>query len=353
MKKVLYLSNIEVPYRVRMFNGLSKYCELTVLYELEKDKNRNEKWSKSVDHKFNTVILKGIKFGNENSFSLGILKHIFGKYDAIIVGCFNSPSQVIAILAMRLFKIPYILNIDGEVFLKDNSFKSKLKKFFLKGASAYLTAGEKCAESIKSITMDKKVYPYYFSSLSEKELYEHTQNSEKREETVLVAGQYLDVKGMDVALSAAKADSSIKYKFIGMGDKTREFIEKYSANNLKNVEFVPFLQKDKLENEYKKCSVFVLPSRQECWGLVINEAASFGTPIVSTYGSGAAVEFLEGEYSKYLAIPGDSTALLSCIKAVLRDMDINDYSKFLIKKSKNYSIENNIKIHLNALDIKN
>jgi len=53
------------------------------------------------------------------------------------------------------------------------------------------------------------------------------------------------------------------------------------------------LPEDKeLEEEYKTCAMLVLPTRQECWGLVINEAASFGMPIVSTWGSGAAVEFL-------------------------------------------------------------
>ena len=32
-KKVLYISNIQVPYRVRFFNLLAEKCDLTVLYE--------------------------------------------------------------------------------------------------------------------------------------------------------------------------------------------------------------------------------------------------------------------------------------------------------------------------------
>lgn len=49
----------------------------------------------------------------------------------------------------------------------------------------------------------------------------------------------------------------------------------------------------------------VLHSRQECWGLVINEAASFGTPIVSTYSCGAIVEFLNDKYSEFMAKPNN------------------------------------------------
>ena len=40
-----------------------------------------------------------------------ILKEVFSKYDSIIVGCYNSPAQMMAILMMRLFRIPYILNM--------------------------------------------------------------------------------------------------------------------------------------------------------------------------------------------------------------------------------------------------
>ena len=35
-KKILYISNIEVPYRVSFFNEFAKHCDLTVLYERKK-----------------------------------------------------------------------------------------------------------------------------------------------------------------------------------------------------------------------------------------------------------------------------------------------------------------------------
>ena len=41
MKRILYLTNIQVPYRVRFFNELSKKCDLTVLYERSQSGNRN------------------------------------------------------------------------------------------------------------------------------------------------------------------------------------------------------------------------------------------------------------------------------------------------------------------------
>jgi len=342
MKKVLYFSNIEVPYRARVFNELSKKCDLTVLYERKRAKIRNENWTKSVESNYNIEYLGGLKVKKENSFSLKVFKYVFKKYDSVIIGCYNSPSQMLAILLFRLLRKNYILNIDGEVFIEGKGIKNRIKRFFLSGASAYLAAGEKCAQSIRKISKDKQIVPYYFSSLTENELENNRNAVCERNGKVLVVGQYLYVKGLDVALNAARMDSDIQYKFIGMGDRTEEFISTYNADAISNIEFIPFLKKEDLEKEYKTCSLFVLPSRQECWGLVINEAASFGTPIVSTYGSGAAVEFLSDDFPQYLAIPDDSNDLHKCIKSALKSDKTEDYQAFLTEKSKMYSIEHGV-----------
>lgn len=349
MKKVLYISNIEVPYRVKFFNKLSEYCDLTVVFERKKSSNRDKKWTESESKNFKSEYLGGIKIKNENAFSFKILKYIFGGYDSIILGCYNSPVIMFAILIMRIFRKKYILNLDGEIFL-DNSFKSKIKKFFLKGAEKYLTAGEKSAESLKKISGKRPVLPYYFSSLDKAQIKANSNKKTIRNKTVLVVGQYFDYKGMDIALKAALLDQSINYKFVGMGNRTELFIKDTNSENVSNIEFIPFLQKEELEKEYMECAVLLLPSRQECWGLVINEAASFGMPIVSTYGSGAAVEFIGDDYPCYLARPDNPEELYDCIKKLF-ESDVQEYSEYLIKKSENYSIEKSVEVHLRACGI--
>ena len=97
--------------------------------------------------------------------------------------------------------------------------------------------------------------------------------------------------------------------------------------------------------------MLVLPSRKECWGLVINEAASYGTPIVSTWGSGAAVEFLGDIYPQYLAKVCDAESLYHCISS-MRNMDnVDEYEEYLLAVSKEYTIERSLQVHLNALGI--
>ena len=353
MKRILYLSNIEVPYRVRFFNELAKYCELTVLYERQSSANRDSKWTSSEESAFRRIYLKGIPLSNEGAFSLGILKHVAGKYDAVIVGCFNSPVQAMAILFMKLLRISYYVNVDGEVFLNGSGLKTSLKRLILRGGRKYLAAGEKAAASLACVAGKASVIPYYFSSLSEDELRCHKQESGniRRGDTVLVVGQYFDYKGMDVALEAAKLDKSIPYKFVGMGKRTELFQENCHADEAPNAQIVPFLQKQELEREYMKCAMLVLPSRQECWGLVVNEAASFGTPVVSTWGSGAAVELIAEQYPQYLAKPSDPESLLACIRRLRADGNAQEYGLYLQETASRYSIESKGRAHLGALDI--
>ncbi len=346
MKKVLYLSNIEVPYRVRFFNELAKYCDLTVLYEREMSSNRNADWAKSEAGTYRARWLKGSRIKQENGFSLGILREVFSDYDEVIVGCYNSPAQMLAILAMRLLRRPYVINLDGEPFLQGMGLKTRLKRFFLAGAEKYLVAGEKAAASVRQIAGGKPVISYPFGSLTDREICEHAAAVCQRNDTVLVVGQYFDYKGLDIALEAARRDCSIPYKFVGMGSRTEQFQKDFAGKIPQNVELVPFLQKQDLEQEYQRCAMLVLPSRQECWGLVVGEAASFGMPIVSTWGSGAAVEFLSDDYPQYLAKPDDAEDLLRCIRRCRDSGDQNTYQRSLLRKAANYTIEKSVQAHL-------
>ena len=349
MKKVLYISNIEVPYRVRFLNELAKECDLTVLYERKRSSNREKNWAKSTEGLYRTKYLRGIKIGGEYCFSFGILKEIFSKYDCIIIGCYSSVVQMMAILALRMFRKPYCLNLDGEPFVEQTGMKSKLKRFFLRGAEKYVVAGRRAAQSVKKIVGEKEVIPYHFSSLTKAEIQEHIHAEVNRSNgSTLVIGQYFDYKGMDIALQAAQMDPSHHYKFVGMGVRTGLFEEDFQIPE--NVQIIPFLQKEALEAEYRSCSMLVLPSRRECWGLVVNEAASFGTPIVSTWGSGAAVEFLAEDYPQFLAAPADARDLLRCIDLCRGSDKLAEYSTFLRNKSQEYHIEQNVQAHLSAIN---
>lgn len=355
MKKILYITNIEVPYRTEFFNQLAKKCDLTVLYEREKSSNRNETWTKSVNsYKFNKEYLKGIKINNEFGFDLKILKYIFSKkYNKIVIGCYNSPIQMLAIIIMRLFRIRYILNIDGEYSFEGKSIKNKIKRFILLGADKYFVAGEVLAARLQEFLPEAKIKAYHFSSLTTNELNQNAKLKQKNTNNkILVIGQYYEYKGLDIALECAKILKNSTFLFIGSGNRSELLKQKVKEMSLENIEIIPFLDKKRLYSEYQNCKLVLLPSKKECWGLVINEAASFGCPIVSTFGSGAAVEFLQKNYSELLAKENDYMDLVNKIKFLFDKDDLYNkkYSDYLLTKSQKYSIENNIEEFLEIIN---
>ncbi|SDA66266.1 Glycosyl transferases group 1 [Lachnospiraceae bacterium G11] len=356
MKKirVLFISNIEVPYRTRFFNLLGKECDLTVLYEQKKSRNRNEEWAKSEVGTYKKIYLHGIEVGHERSFSFSILKYVFSDYDKIIIGCFNNPVQMFAIVLMKLFHREYYINVDGKTFDTGCFLKRVLRRFFLNGAKGYFCAGEKASEQLTNfVKNDNPVYSYRFGNAEKRELDDITRpDIRDRNEEVLVIGQYEAYKGLDIAVKVAQNNPKTSFIFVGMGWKEESFRRYIKSLGLLNIEIIPFLQKEELTKLYKKCGLLMLPSRQECWGLVINEAASFGMPIVSTWGSGAAEEFLSPKYDEYLANPEDIDDLANCFERLLKtsEQEKEEYSKYLYSKSKAYNIEENVNSFLKGLE---
>ncbi|MGM9760165.1 MAG: glycosyltransferase family 4 protein [Parabacteroides sp.] len=352
-KRMLYITVKQTPYRTLFFNQLAEYCDLTVLYEYEDPGVRNKQWAVSEQLKHKAIFLHE---ESENAISVFIkmIKLIFqGSWDAVVVGCWNLRLELLAMLVMRLLGHPFTLNLDGEYFLQGESIKQRLKRFLLRSADSYLIAGKEAADALRSIVGNKPIIVYYFSSLTDEEINEKAMQNEKRNDTILVVGRNFYVKGMDLILSVAKKNKDLHYKIVGMGEAgIKAFKEANDMSGITNVEFVPFLQKKDLDKEYQTCRLLLLPSRQECWGLVINEAAAFGTPIVSTYGSGAAVEFLHELYPQLLAIPNDPDSLYQCIERFLAMEDnVAAYSQYLRDKSKHYSISISAHAHLKLFSI--
>lgn len=350
--RILYLTNYHNPYRDEFFEQLGRKCDLTVLFEQKAEASRDVSWFKGIKaHSYNEIYLPKHECGPVSQTMLKIIRE---GWSLIVVGCYNSPRQMTAIAYMRGRRIQYIVNSDGPLF-ETNWIKGFTRRRILRGAEAYLVAGERSVLSFQREVGNKtQIKAYPFSSLTENRVAELSSMREERDENrVLIVGQFLPCKGIDVALEAlAKLPSNLRIRLIGTGPMSRDAEELVVAKGLNNVEVVPFLRSDRLVQEYLSSSLFILPSRQECWGLVINEAAACGCPIVSTWGSGAAIEFLSNDYPQFLAKPGSVKSLIQSISNALSATkeEREEFSCFLRTKATNYTIEKMVGSHMNLFE---
>ena len=75
--------------------------------------------------------------------------------------------------------------------------------------------------------------------------------------------------------------------------------DQITAYNNKNIQIIPFLEKEELVGELRQGGVFVMPSLHEQWGVAIHEAAIMGYPLLLSKKCGAKTEFLIEGYNGF------------------------------------------------------
>mgnify|MGYP000379445039 CR=1 FL=1 len=107
-----------------------------------------------------------------------------------------------------------------------------------------------------------------------------------------------------------------------------------------NIVFVEFKRKEDLTDYYRAADLFVLPTREDIWGLVVNEAMAVGTPVITTTNCGAGMEILKSGDGGRIVPPEDSDSLAIAMQEMLNDDELAKQTKHAIKSAEVYTIEN-------------
>lgn len=362
MKKVLWITNMPTMYRVHFFNELGKYCDLTVMFDRYHATGVENKWDNSYAKNFTAVFYKTIDIGREGAFGVGLLKVDYKKYDKVILSSYSSPAEMLALCKLKMQKIPYALEVDGGIIKNDNPFKKKLKTFLISGADMYFSTGDSTSKYLTHYgAKSSKIKKYHFSSLYNSDILEKEPTPEekkeirtrlgfKREIMLIGVGRFIKVKGFDILLKAA---ALLKYDIdiviIG-GEPTAEYHQLVDDLKLKNVSFISEISKEALAEYYKAADIFVLPTRGDMWGLVINEAMAKGLPVITTDHCVAGLELIEDEQNGYIVKSEDYVQLANRINILSADRSAcAQMGKNNLEKIKNYTFEQMAKEHYEIL----
>lgn len=363
--KILFIANVPSPYRVDFFNELGKHCDLTVLFEKNTSDERDKSWKNYKFKNFKGIILKGKSINTDTAFCPGILKYVLDRsFDKIICTTFTDVTGMLAVQTMKLLRIPYYLECDGGFAKNGKGLKELIKKFIIRGASGYFSTGRTCDEYYTTYSADKlKLIRYPFSSLLDCDLEKTTPTKKEKallkkelgveEETViLTVGQFIPRKGFDVLLSVARQiPKDVGFYFVG-GVPTEEYLSVRDKFGLKNVHFEGYKQKNELAKYYKAADLFVLPTREDIWGLVIQEAMAYGLPVISTDRCAAALEVIKEGENGYIVPVENVHALKNCIMKMIGSEEIlSSFGAKSLEIIKSYTIEKMVECHLKQLKV--
>lgn len=363
MKKVIFSTNLPSPYRVDFFNELGKYCDLTVLYERKRSSERDKKWVGESAKNFKEIYLNLEPVGTDRSKGSALKDYIkTASFDFLFFTNYVSQSTMEAITYCRFHHIPYYIEYDGGFNKKDQFLKRLLKKFLLGGAKGHFTTADEHKKYLMSLGINRKIiYKYPFTSIRKSDISVRGSSSTEKvrireqiniieDKMILSVGQFIYRKGFDILIKAmSQLDQTIGLYIVG-GKPTEEYEELLMTLNLHNVHFVEFKTKTELKEYYRAADLFVFPTREDIWGLVINEAMAQGLPVVSTNRCIAALEMVEDGKNGLITESENENSLAESMKEILFSDNYGKLQSNSINKAKEYTIEKMAESHMQLVE---
>lgn len=359
MKKVLFLTTYASPYRVAFFDELGKTMDVTVLYSdsIEKQSHRNREWFVSGDGNARGVQLqKCVKAGSKQEVCLDVLSWLKMTWDEIVICGYSNPTSMLAMAYLKVRKIPFWLEVDGGLIRQDSKLKYLFKKTLVSSASGWLSTGKSTTKYLCHYGADpERTKEYPFTSQREEEILAEPVLPEEKlalrqelgltgKKVLLSIGQFIHRKGFDVLIkAAAQMDPDAQIYILG-GEPTQEYVQMVQELGIRNIHFEGFQKKDRLIKYYRAADVFVLPTREDIWGLVVNEAMAYGLPVITTDRCVAGLDLVENGVNGYVVPVEDVQALADAMSRILGE-DLQAMGWASLEKIRPYTLENMAKVH--------
>ena len=269
--------------------------------------------------RFDWQVLPGIDFMVRNHWVVlnhGVRRAV-GDADVVVLGGWNQPAFLEALASSRLRRAPSILWSESTGRDERTGRYDPFKRVVLRTIDGFVVPGVAAHDYLRSLgvaeeritTAPNAVDPTIFGSAH------RTRGGGTCR--VLAVARLAPEKGLDVLVEAA-AGLPVEVVIAGTGpeeDRLRELAGP-------NVTFLGYVERDALPALYADADVAVVPSRSDPWGMVLNEAALAGLPLVSTTAAGGASDLVENDGNGFLVPPGDVDALRASIARLAEDEDL-------------------------------
>lgn len=317
--KVMLITNIISPYRIPLFNQISRYesLEFKVISLAEKESNRSWKINKKLIE-FDYQILSGWHtFIWQKELPLHLNKGLAkvlqqSDPDVVITSGYDSLAYWEAFLYCKLRRKKFIL-WNGTTLFSTGSIDGivgRLKKFIIKSADGYIAYGTMAKQYLKALGADSDsiyvsintVDVQYFRNAvlcyrSRKDF--DKERGQYSRLMLLYTGQLISRKGLSHLLMALDQlnDHEVGLFIIGSGPEEGKLKDFCTKKDLKNIFFEGFQQQEILPKYYALADALIMPSLEEVWGLVANEALASGLYVLSSYYAGASHDLINKEWN--------------------------------------------------------
>ena len=202
--------------------------------------------------------------------------------------------------------------------LDDTESKLRSKDDELACASHIFVASGFVAETLKRFPgplPPVSVIPYGFPPVTQPKRRDDVITS--RPLRVLFVGGLTQRKGISYLFDGTEALGH-RIELTVVGRRAAGLVSPVLDRSLRNVNYIESLPHDRVLEQMRRHDVLVFPSLFEGFGLVISEAMSQGTPVVTTT-STAGVDLIENGVDGWVVRPGESEPITAALASVVDD----------------------------------
>lgn len=349
MKRAVFITNIPSPYRVDFFSYMQKNFpeyEFHIIFSGAGMENRQ--WHVEMEEiknyrflKSKTLIIRK-RFDDRYVFiPVGVEKALREIAPDLVFAMEYNPTILRAVHWCRKKKVPFISWTDGTLNSekKIGRVQRFSRKYIINRASAFIASSTASKEAQIAYGADpKKCFISYLTVDIGK--YLAKKESEPGRQMIYV-GSLIQRKGLDLlipAMAAAKED--VRLVIVGEGQE-KDLLEGQIAEQgiSERVTFMGYVEGEQLRELYKKSDVFVLPTREDCFGLVLLEAMCASLPVISSkYADGARDLIAEGE-NGYIVDPENTLEFAAAIDRIFSEGKLKEMGEKSYRKALQFSFE--------------
>lgn len=331
---ILILHSYMAPYRIDIYNTLAAEFNVLVLYWFLvcPDQNFDQNQMKSrVKFRFKYLHWGGgIK---SRIVKLDIIYYLFKFRPTIVLAHEYGFFTLVTIAISKLLRYKVIINCDDSsaMIANQSKFKASLKRFCINNSAGLITVSEKVKAAYVSLGIpENKIIAHQImhddvsfrqalvAALPISEEYLDTYGL-RGKKIILFVGRLVHVKAIDILFKSFKQliaiDSSLVIVLVGEGEELINLqLMAKQLNIFDSVKFVGRFDGERLKAWYNVGSVFVLASRFEPFGAVVNEALVSGIPVICSSVAGASI--LINDTNGAIVVPDDEKDLCNKINYV-------------------------------------
>jgi glycosyltransferase involved in cell wall biosynthesis len=143
----------------------------------------------------------------------------------------------------------------------------------------------------------------------------------------LVLGRLIDIKSVDRAIKAyssldTEEKSRIDLEIVGDGPCRNKLMQLSCELGIAgNVHFMGSIPSDQTPCIFSSANLVIVPSSDEPWGLIVNEALSSGKPVLAPYWVGACRDLIIEGKTGYILRDNEIESIRDGMKRFLMDYD--------------------------------